>query len=257
MFLGFAILSSGSYASLEDGLISAWTFDDGTARDYVGKNKGVIKGGVEVADGRFEKGLNFNGTDGHIQIPHNETMNAIANSFTFSSWILQRAGTHSNSGVVTKGKGTGWAIPYSFKITLGWWGVSNEATEGYFGTNNSINQPEKWVLACLTADGKQAIGYSFVEGGKVEIKPAGEGNPKAIAAPYRIDADYPIEIGVGRLADGTTDRFFGGIIDEVYFWGRALSQDEVEQLADGDRPKFSSAVNLSGKLTTLWGAIKQ
>jgi len=251
------IVSGVSYAGLEDGLISAWTFDDGTAKDLMGNNQGNIIGGVEVVNGKSGKALNFNGTDGYIQIPSSETMNAIANGFTISAWIMSSAGTNGNAGIVTKGPGTGWGIPYSFKITLDWWGICSASAEGYFNGSGALNNPGQWILACLTADGKQAIGYSAIDGGNVEIKPSGEGNPKDIAGPYLVESDSPIEIGVGRKADGTTDRFFGGIIDEVYFWDRAISADEVAELAKGVRPGLITPVKAAGKLSTLWGTIKQ
>ena len=251
------IISSGiSYAELEDGLISAWTFDDGTTKDHHGKNHGKIKGGVEVADGKFAKALNFNGKDGHVQIPHDKSLEVIADAFTVSAWLQPIAGVNGNSGIVTKGEGSGWGIKYSFKITVNWWGVSNKGVEGYFNTSGALNKPGKWVLACLTADGKEAIGHAAEEGGKIEIRAAGEGNPKAIDAPYLTEPDFPIEIGVARLADGTTDAYFNGIIDEVYLWDRALSEDELAQLANGARPKFYSPVEPKGKLSTLWGTIK-
>ena len=249
------ITSGISYAALEDGLVSAWTFDDGSANDFWGDNHGEIIGGVEAVDGKFDKALSFDGVDGYIEIPHNETMNVLENAFTFAAWIQPRTGAIGNSGIAGKGPGTGWGIKYSFKITLNWWGVSNASTEGYFNTGGVLNKPGEWVLACLTADGAQAIGYSAIEGGEVVINTSGEGNPKTIASPYLIEPDFPIEIGVGRMADGNTDRYFNGIIDEVLFWNRALTEDEVAELADGGRPQL--AVEPSGKLGTLWGAIKQ
>ena len=249
--------SSISYAKLEDGLVSAWTFDDGSPKDFQGGNDGEIKGGVEVVDGKFGKALSFDGSDGYIEVPHDESMDAIADGFTFAAWIQPRAGALGNAGIVTKGKGTGWGIVYSFKITLDWWGVSSAATEGYFNTSGALNKPGEWILACLTADGKEAIGYSALDGDEVEIKPSGEGNPKIIAGPYRVESDFPIEIGVGRQAGGNTDTFFNGIIDEVYFWNRALTEDEVAELAAGSLPELSSPVEPAGKLGTLWGTIKR
>lgn len=254
--LCFVIGSGISYADLSDGLISAWSFDDGTAKDYQGNNNGSIKGGVEVVDGKFEKALSFNGTDGFVQIPHDESMNTIEDDFTISAWMKPEAGVHGNSGVVTKGEGSGWGIKYSFKITVAWWGVSNADKEGYFNTGGSLDRPGEWVLACLTADGEEAVGYTGTEDGKVEVRASGEGNPQPIEAPYLIEPDFPIEIGLARKADGTTDRFFKGIIDEVYLWGRALSEDEVVQLAKGTRPRFAASLEPQGKLSILWGIIK-
>ena len=246
------ITSGISYAALEEGLISAWTFDDGSADDFRGDNHGEIIGGVEAVDGKFHKAFSFNGVDGYIEIPHDETMNVLEGAFTIAAWIQPREGVHVESGIAGKGPGTGWGIQYSFKITVDWWGVSSAGTEGYFNTNGMLNKPGEWVLACLTADGAQAIGYSAVEGGEVDA------NPKTIAGPYLIEPDFPMEIGVARLAGGNTDRYFDGIIDEVLFWDRVLTEDEVAELADGGRPDLGIvAVEPSGKLGTLWGAMKQ
>jgi len=246
----FVIGSGISYADLGNDLVSGWTFDDGTAKDYQGNNDGEIKGGVEVVEGKFEKALSFNGTDGFVEVPHNESMNTIEDGFTISAWIKSEAGTHGNSGIVTKGEGTGWGIKYSFKVTVAWWGVSSASTEGYFNTDGSLNKPGEWILACLTADGTEAIGYTGSEDGQVAAK------PHTISGPYLVEPDFPIEIGVARMADGTTDRFFMGVIDEVYFWGRPLSENEVVQLAKGTRPEFTASLEPQGKLSILWGTIK-
>ena len=244
------ITSGVLHAALEDGLVSAWTFDDGSARDLQGNNDGEIKGGIESVDGKVNKALDFDGVDGYIEIPHNDTMAVLADAFTIAAWIQPRAESHGNSGIACKGPGTGWGLTYSFKITLGWWGVSSESSEGYFNANGMLDIPGEWVLACLTADGAQAVGYSAVDGGGLDV------NPKVIAGPYRIEPDYPFEIGVARMADGNTDRYFDGIIDEVYFWDRALTENEVEELANGATIGLATSVELSGKLSTLWGTIR-
>ncbi|MBC8457274.1 MAG: LamG domain-containing protein [Deltaproteobacteria bacterium] len=251
LFIGSGI----SYAELSDGLISAWTFDDGSAKDCVGNNDGEILGGVEVIEGKFKKALSFNGKDGFVQIQHDKSIEVIEESYTVSAWIKPRAGVNGNAGIVTKGEGSGWGIKYAFKITIDWWGVSNKSTEGYFHAAGALNRPGEWVFACLTADGTGAIGHAAGEDGKVEIRACGEGNPHPIAGPYLTEPDFPIEIGVARKAGGTTDAFFDGIIDEVYLWDRALSEDELAFLAKGARPEFISPVEPGGKLSTLWGLI--
>jgi hypothetical protein len=81
--VGVFISSGISSAELSDGLVSAWPFDDGNPKDYVGSNHGQIKGGVEVVDGKFGKAYRFNGADGHIQIPHDQSMEVIATPLRF------------------------------------------------------------------------------------------------------------------------------------------------------------------------------
>lgn len=64
-----------------------------------------------------------------------------------------------------------------------------------------------------------------------------------------------VEIGVGRAVGGTVgnDAYYDGIINEVHFWSRALSADEVGQLAAGTLPV---AVEPAGKIASVWGKIK-
>jgi len=251
-----------AYADLADGLISAWTFDDGTAKDSVGNNDGKINGGVEVTNGKFGKALSFNGKDGFVQVPHDKSLEAIANGLTVSAWIKVNQFV-DHAAVIFKGEKIGWTNNYAFRIATHGsngltWGVCIPGTEGWFHTDN-IMESGKWYFVCLTADGKQAVGHIAGEDGKVEIPPSGQGNPHAIAAPYRTCPDFPIEMGVGRAVGGTVgnDHYYNGMIDEVYLWSRALSDDEIAQLAKGARPKGVFPVEPAGKLATMWGFIKR
>ena len=47
------------------------------------------------------------------------------------------------------------------------------------------------------------------------------------------------------------NRYYKGLIDEVKVWNRPLTAAELDQ--SGQQP---SAVSASGKLTTVWGALK-
>lgn len=259
--LGLLVASFAS-AKLEDGLISVWTFDDGSAKDSIGNNNGKMHGGVAPIAGKHGKGMSFDGVDGYIDVPHDKSMEAIAEGLTVSAWIYIRKGA-DHGAVIFKGEKIGWTNNYAFRIashggdTGLTWGICIPGTEGYFHTDGSIT-PNEWWLVCLTGDGKQAVGRVAQEGGKVEIPPSGQGNPHPIAAPYRTTPDFPIEMGVGRAVGGTVgnDAFLDAIIDEVYLWDRALSDDEIKQLADGARPK-GLAVEPSGKMATFWGDIKK
>jgi len=266
LFLCFGI---HVYADLDEGLISAWTFDDGTIKDAVGNNNGEINGGVEVVNGKFGKALSFNGEDGFVQIPHDKSMEAIENSLSVSAWIYVRQGANC-SAIVCKGEQVGWGSNYAFRIiTVGAaaatdpnkslsWGVCNAGTEGWCHTLDVI-EPEKWFFVCLTADGTQAVGHVAGEDGEVTIPNSNEGNPHAVVAPYLTFPDSPIELGVGRAVEGAVgnDAFLDAVIDELYLWGRTLSEEEIEKLASGTKPKGISAVEPSGKLAITWGKIKR
>ena len=62
--------------------------------------------------------------------------------------------------------------------------------------------------------------------------------------------------GRGIGGNDGNDTFLDGIIDDVIIWDRALSEDEVAELASGTRPEKALAVKAEGKLTTSWGKVK-
>ncbi|MFQ6040846.1 MAG: LamG domain-containing protein [Candidatus Poribacteria bacterium] len=245
-------------ADLTDGLISAWTFDDGTAKDVVGKNNGKIHGGVKAVKGKFGQGLSFDGQKGsYVEVPDDKSLQQ-ENALSVSAWIYVRQGKN-HSAIAFKGEKIGWGDLYMFRVattsnTGMTWGVCWPGTEGWFATDNVI-APNEWYHVTLTADGKQAIAH-VAKDGKVNIPPSGQGNPHPMVPPLRTFPDKPLEIGVGRAVSGTVgnDAWYDGIIDEVYFWNRGLSEDEVQQLAKGSRPKLP--VEPAGKLATAWGLIK-
>ena len=119
IFVSFCLLIGTiyAYADLADGLISAWTFDDGTAKDCVGNNDGKINGGVEVVDGKFGKALSFNGKDGFVQVPHDKSLEAIAESLSVSAWIYVRS-FNNHAAIIFKGEKIGWTNNYAFRIAV-------------------------------------------------------------------------------------------------------------------------------------------
>lgn len=244
-------------ADLDEDLISAWTFDDGSAKDAVGSNHGEING-AEVVDGKFFKGLDFDGAGAFVGIEHDPSMEGIVDGLTVSAWVFIRTFPQPNhAGIVVKGLKIGWSQDYSFRIATRevnqlTWAVPIPGSEGNFNTDGSANA-EEWTFVCLTADGAMIRAYVGVEGVLQEV-----GN-KGQAAPYQARVDEPVEIGVGRARGGTigNDIFFDGLIDEVYLWSRALAEDEIAELAAGSRPsKISTAVEPAAKLAVAWGSIK-
>ena len=55
VFLLVLIATYNTPADVNKGIISAWTFDDETAKDSIGKGDGKINGGVEFVKGKFGK----------------------------------------------------------------------------------------------------------------------------------------------------------------------------------------------------------
>jgi hypothetical protein len=69
-----------------------------------------------------------------------------------------------------------------------------------------------------------------------------------------------VKIGVGNQSisagEGSMDRPFDGIMDDVAIWNRGLTQPELAELVEIGIGT-AAAAEPDGKLTTAWGAIKR
>lgn len=266
-FLAISALAIGvtisAVADINDGVVAAWTFDDGKVTDAIGDAHGeLFKGAKITGDGKFGKALDVDGNqDTRADIEFNDDLESIIEgAHTVSYWLYVREG-RDHSGV-WKGDKVGWGANFTFRMVTTsstglTWGTCSEGAENWFATDGAI-EPDKWFHLCQTADGEEAIGYVTPEGGKTEIPVSGQQNPRAAAEPYVLFPDRPLELGAGRGLGGNAgnDTFLDGIIDDVIIWDRALSEDEVKELGSGKRPEKALAVKAEGKLATTWGKVK-
>ncbi len=265
--LAFVVLAIGvttsAYADLNDGVIAAWTFDDGKVTDAIGNAHGeLFKAAKITGDGKFGKALDVDGSDDtRADIEFNADLEAaIEGPHTVSYWLYVRNG--ANHSGVWKGEKVGWGAHFTFRMVTTsstglTWGTTSGGSENWFATDGAI-EAEKWFHLCQTADGDESIGYVTPDGGKTEIPASGQANPQVAPEPYNLFPDRPLELGAGRQIGGNAgeDTFLDGIIDDVIIWDRALSEDEVEELGSGERPEKALAVKAEGKLATTWGKVK-
>jgi hypothetical protein len=255
LVVALAGITSIAAASVGGGMISAWVFDDGTANDVMGVNDGIIHG-ASFGAGKVGGAIDLNGVDNYVEIPHDSSMDVMANGNPVSAWTLVRRTSASidHGGIVFKGEKIGWGPLFLFRAatvsdTDMTWGACSDGVEGWFRTDAVYNLGE-WTHIALTADGATVIGY--VNGEIVES--AGQANPIDVAGPYLLFPDYPMELGVGRAVGGTVgnDSFSDALIDEVSIWSLPLTQSEIRtKLING-----SVAVEAKGKATVTWASLK-
>lgn len=264
-------ISFAGLSNLEDGLISAWTFDDGSAGDSFGNNDGKFMNGAKaVSDGKVGKALMLDNpknpdsgknTGQYVEIPSNVSLEHADGIFSVSFWAyLKEGGGRDHSAIFFKGTKIGWGPNFMVRIATTsdsnlTWGSCWEGSEGWFATDN-VTKAGEWFHGAYVADGKTATAYvtSTVTKGTV-IPESGQNNPRDLSTPLLTFPDRPIEIGVGRAKGGNIgdDFWINGMVDEVYMWNRALTLNEVKSLAAG---KTVTAVDSRGKSTTTWAKIK-
>jgi len=254
------ILTANTYADINDGLISAWTFDGGKADDAFGNSHGIFQGGASnTDDGMNGKALDVDGADGWVEVPDSDAFDVMEEAYTISVWVNVRAG-RDHSAIVWKGVKVGWGPNFTARVVTTsdtglTWGACAAGVEGWFATDGALTAGE-WVHLCMTADGATVTGYV-----DTEIPLSGQSNPKGVASPYLLFKDRPFEFGVGRAVGGNegNDAYLDAMIDEIYLYDRALEEAEVFELADGTRPRAVDSalgVDAGGKMATAWGALK-
>jgi len=113
-------LSTNSYAALEEGLVSVWTFDDGTANDSVGNNDGEFMNGAGVASGQAGMALNLENpenpaagenTGQYVEVPSSESLEKADGVFSVSLWVYIRAGgSRNHAGMFFKDDKVSWGL---------------------------------------------------------------------------------------------------------------------------------------------------
>ena len=271
--LALMVIGTNSYAELADGLVSVWNFDDGSANDSIGSNDGEFMNGASTTDAEFGMALNLENpenpatgenTGQYVEIPSSASLEKEDGVFSVSLWTYVRTGGgRDHAAMFFKGEKVGWGPLFMIRMcttdaTSMTWGSCWEGTEGWFATGD-VYAEEEWVHVAYVADGAEAKAYvtSSVTGDTV-IPPSEQQNPKAITPPLLTFPERPVEIGVGRQVGGNlgNDNWLDAMIDEVYFWDRALSEDEVRELAGGALLGAVS-VEAQGKLATTWAHIKK
>ncbi|MFO0793487.1 MAG: LamG domain-containing protein [Candidatus Brocadiaceae bacterium] len=226
------IIVSYSGTSTLGGLGALYTFNEGsgvTANDTSGKgNNGVISGATWTT-GKIKSGLKFNGTSSYVSIPR---MNF--DEVSVSAWFYKNAKDMINVDAVIGG----------------WYWSSNAQLHQGFDVRFSPAAPDtlEFVLVTKNADGTRVLKtakynlvnsvgswfhvvcvYSkgtgeqmlYVNGQLVNTQTHLPGNTVVPLTNYS-----DVRIGHSRVNKG----FFNGTLDEVRFYNRALSSQEVVDL---------------------------
>ena len=260
-------------AALSDGLISAWTFDDGTTNDRIDGNDGTLMGGAEIVDADhdgFGKAVNLNGTDAFVEIPHSASMDAMADGLTAACWFFVRGNTQEFPSFFWKGLQVGWSPGFLFQLSIRnpgtaiiHYGSCNDSTEGWFNSNEGAVDDGQWHHVATTADGEFLNAY-FDGEQRIELQSSFTGGsaPLALAGPYNVFPDQPIRIGMSQGLGGNAvndpaplerKAYIDGMVDEAVIYSRALSPEEIKQLMSNS---IATAVEPTAKLAAIWAKLK-
>ena len=249
---------------IDDSLLLYLTFDNDTGRvttDVTGKTKGgkLVGGTKVIPSGVHARALELNGTSGFVEIElTDEMIEAERNSFTAELWIQTRAqgipppvdrfvglGIIGGFGPKTHFQGH-WTILLLNEDLLRFFvvnvnGFVNDGKDGAIAERPKINDGV-WhhIAAVRDEDNKQLRLYidGNLAGEAEDLTRSLNSKPGDDKARTKIWLGNHLEI------------FYPVKFDEVRFWNRALTQEEVSA------NMTSFAVDSYGKLALTWGEVK-
>lgn len=240
----FSICSveADAFAARED-IVAAWLFegiDGGIVKDVTGNgHDGKIVGEPQIVEGKFGKGLEFDGVDDYVEVPHSDDLNFT--TFTLAAWI-KMANTGANQQVIVK------KIPDPERKTYQLMSHTDSAgaMRGSFhvgGANRVVMgvtpvTDEEWHHTATTYDGSTLKVYLD---GEMETEVAASGTPDTSDAP----------LGLGSSCPG---QFMKGVIDEAFVMNVAMEEEDIREIMDG--LMLYLAVQFHRKISSAWGAIK-
>jgi len=239
MFVAFLATSSAS-ASLSDGLVAHWSFDNCNANDDSGHGyNGTIQGDPECVQGVQGKALRFNKVDSdngcgrpggdYIVVP---TLPAILiDGLTVCAWAKFEA-DRSFERIIDFGNGRGdvGGMPIIFgrlgtssNLDMESWINSNSTTNtttGRISAGTIINSAFRFY--CGTINSSFKLMRLFIDGEMVQEKIGHE--------VMNVTRTHNF-IGHSQWCNADPD--FKGTLDEVYVYNRDLSPTEIQELMSG------------------------
>lgn len=272
IIIGTFSLNTALASIVTDGLVSYWTFDrvhiiNKTATDVWGDNNGKISGNPKVVSGQVGEALEFDGVNDFVNLTTLGDFGRQLGTSSFEAWIKTTNKKDWMTLINTHGTETPcWGIEFNgfnrrnrFEIMegtlhyyfsmgepMGCVGSGSVGRMGIFdGEWHHIVYTKDYIINEGGGSGRKFI---YVDGVSDSIGNHGFTGNKAFS-PFTA----PVHLGA-RKFPGKAHGHFTGMIDEVRFYDRPLTPDEVIQNFESTEPYH---ITPKGKLPTVWGALKR
>ena len=272
IIIGISSLNVAPASVVTDGLVSYWTFDkayivNDTVKDVWGDNNGTIIGNSRVVPGQVGEALEFDGVDDFVNLTTLGDFGRRLGTASFETWIKTTNKTDWMTLINTRGvECPNWGIElngvnnrHRFEIVKGmlrhYIGIGGPGGCGGAGSGGTVGIFDgEWHHIVYTNDytihegggnGKRII---YIDGVSGSTSNHGFGGGNRTFAPFTA----PVTLGARKFPGKSTGHFMG-MIDEVRFYNRPLTADEVLQNFESTEPYDIAP---KGKLSTVWGALK-
>jgi hypothetical protein len=234
-----APLSMVCAQELDEFLVAYWPLDENEGVEVHDATENGNDGdivGAEWVDGKFESALEFDGLGNHVVVPDSDSLDVSA-ELTITVWVKLDDLLELKDVLRKHGS---YALEITFRNVV----QMNTWVGGFWFAGRAIGGPplEPGVWYFLAGVDLPEAGLElYIDGVKVA-----DGNEEG-------DVDITEEpLHIGTATPGWLP--FGGIIDEVKIFNKALTVDEIQKVMR--RSGGQEAVKPQDKATATWGSIK-
>ena len=255
------LIGTVAKAAEDEGMVLYLSFDEGVGnitKDLSGNgNDGSIKGGAKWVQGKDGKALELDGEDDYVQVPYDDIFN-ITDAITLAAWIKPSLPFDPPWRAIINNREFGAEGSYLLQTSQTNGGPERVAEFAlrlpggytYMRAVTLLTSDDLWHIAA-TYDEESSEMRIYVNGELEEDAtpnqaPSGAINPASQDGIF-IGKDYGVD----------SPNWFGGTIDEVAIYNRALTEEQVKDLYQGEIKRKIVAVEPAGKLTTTWASIRK
>jgi hypothetical protein len=217
--------------SLRDGLVAYYPFNGNAKDDSGNRNHGIIQGNVQTAADRFgnpSRAYSFTAPS-CIRIDTGSPFQFTSSNFSVSLWVKPATNPGvAGASLLSKSHGAPanreWAIGMGEVVNQYEFIFCDSITGNFVRPTATAFSTTNWNHFVAVKSGKRIITYW--NGGEVI-------NTKDLSTPLLVpNGNLPLYLG---CFEGS-DRYYTGLMDDIFIFNRSLTLSEIQQLYNYDSP---------------------
>ncbi|MFN0137144.1 MAG: LamG-like jellyroll fold domain-containing protein [Phycisphaerae bacterium] len=215
------------------GMAGWWRFEESAASPWAydlagAPNTGSYTNGPVVAVGEVGQARRFDGVNDYVNVPNHPHFNPGVGRFSIDAWI-RTAQTTGVQTIVEKVNYTFGAPPFQILDPFGYQLYVVNGQLGASLLSGAFNFENFLYGGPILADGCwHHVALTVIRNSPGGVKLFVDGNPQTFSTTMSGSVSNGAPLRIGATTQNTN--FFNGLIDEVEFFGRALTPVQVEAI---------------------------
>ncbi len=230
-----------------------WWRGEGNALDSLGQSPGTPQQGATFAPGHQGQAFQLDGLDDYVEIPATPRL-TVSGAFTVAAWVQPNTASASGT-VITKYNSARGQASWGLLLVEGGLQLYASGDGALAGAQWAQSAPNlvpanAWTHVAGAFDATRQEWRLYINGREV---PSTLGREAIVSAVF--DSPEPVRLGTFVDQNGNYASRFGGRLDEVLLYARALTPDEILAVSEGCRSAPPLAIQVdpqTGEVTLSW-----